>query len=402
MKKFSFKQQSISYRIVILCCFFIFFGSCKVIKKIADEYGDILTNATNDINQILDRATSDLNSNASNYGNIMQEAINSITDADIKAQLQDALDNAIVTTSTEIRCNIQFTGDYLIKRIRAIKAAYNNAPVPVEVPRFCTIIPSAINMNQPANQRNLVTLTGYFLNESFNKYRLVLYNKNGSTSNRTSSLSASTDFKLLINLGSGGITLNENSAKLVLLWNNNVLSEIPVLQRQPEPCRIREREFSGLPRMVLYPEHKRDPRINKKGDKEFQGHGPCTTGNVLIFTRNDGKELWARAFVRMWECPDDLTRSRSDHTYGDKTLEMKLVNADAGWRIKMIKEATSDNFQNIDRNADRTERISGSGPVSSYLIQGDTSGDDLGSSRVEISFKPIKVTLEEIGDCIRR
>ena len=258
-------------------------------------------------------------------------------------------------------------------------------------------------MNRPANQRNLITLTGYFLNEDFRKYKLFLFNQNGSSSNRTSSLSASTDFKLLVNLGSSGITLNENSAKLVLKWNNIIISEIPVLQRQPEPCRVREREFTGLPTMVLYPEHKKDPRIDKpKGDKEFQGHGPCTTGNVSIFTRNNETELWARAFVRMWECPDDLTKMRYDFTYGDKTLEMKLVTADAGWRIKMIKETTHVYFQNIDRNADRTETISGSGPVLRYLIQGDTSGDDLGSSRVEITFKPIKVTLEEVGDCIRR
>jgi len=39
--------------------------------------------------------------------------------------------------------------------------------------------------------------------------------------------------------------------------------------------------------------------------------------------------------------------------------------------------------------------------VLNYLIQGDTDGDDLGSSRIEITFKSIKVTLEEIGDCIR-
>ena len=384
----------------LLTIMLIGISDCAVIKKVADEFGDILTDVGNNTNQILDQAMNNLNGNAENYGQIMQEAIDKIDDQNIKAQLQDAMDNAIVTASTEIKCDIQFTGDYLVKRIRAIKAELNGTPLPALDARICTVIPSIIDMNRPANQRNSVMVTGYFLKEDFNKYKLYSYTNTGSRSNQTSSLSASSDFKLIINLGSNGITLNDRNTKLVLLWDNIIVTEIPVVQRQPEPCQIRERTFTGLPKLVIYPDHKKNPWNNKKGDKEFQGHGPCTTGSVSIFTRNNGTELWARATVRMWECPDDLSKIREDYTYGDKQMEIKLANADSGWRIKTIKEATNDQFQNIDRNADRTEEFSGSGPVSKYLIQGDTSGDDLGSSRIEITFKSIKVTLQEIGDCI--
>jgi hypothetical protein len=143
------------------------------------------------------------------------------------------------------------------------------------------------------------------------------------------------------------------------------------------------------------------PWKDKLGDLEFAGNGPCTRGTVSIFTRDNGKELWARGFVRMWECPDDYSQIKSDYTYGDKQQEIKLVDADLGWRIKMIKETTNASFQNIDKDANTTENISGSGPVSNYKILGDASGNDLGSSRVEISFKSIKVTLEELGDCIQ-
>ena len=59
----------------------------------------------------------------------------------------------------------------------------------------------------------------------------------------------------------------------------------------------------------------------------------------------------------------------------------------------------NDTFENIDKGKG-TQLVSGSGPVSSYLIHGDTNGKDLGSSRVEITFKPIKVTLQELNDCV--
>jgi len=387
-----------------ICLFgviFISMSSCEVIKKWIPIIGSAIIDSVNNVNVVLDNTTNNLNANAANYGAIMQEAIDKITDMHIKEQLQDALNNAIITASTEIKCDIQFTADYLIKTIQAIKAAYNDLPLPVSEPHICNVLPSAINMNLPANQRNLVAITGYFLTDDFSKYTLQHHTISGSVTNKTSSLSTSSPFKLQVNLGSGGITLNTNSGKLVLLWDGHIVSEIPVIQHQPEPCEIRERELGNLPQMMVYPEHKKDPRIDKsKGDREFQGHGPCTTGNVRIFTKNNGTELWARVFVRMWECPDNLKRSREDYSYGDKTQEMKLVNADLGWRIKTIKQSTYESFQNIDRVCDATEPFSGSGVVSTYLIKGDLSGDDLGSSYVQVTFRPVKVTLEKIGNCI--
>ncbi len=289
----------------------------------------------------------------------------------------------------------------MIKRIKAIKANVNNTTVPIEEPKICTLIPALIEMKLPANQRNSVMITGYFLKEDFSKYRLYLEQRNGQRLDKTNSLTVSSDFKLIINLGSSGITLDNNSNKLVLVWSNNVVTEIPVVQKQLEPCKIWEKTLTGLPQMVIYPEHKPLPWNGNKGDIEFDGHGPCTTGSISIFTRNNNTELWARASIQMWECPDNLGYSQSDYTYGDKTMELKLATVDTGWRIKLIKESMNDSFQNIDRQADRTESFSGSGPVSSYLIQGDMGGDDLGSSRIEVTFKSIKVTLEELGECIR-
>jgi hypothetical protein len=256
MKNHHLKKRSSGTLFVwLLIPILIGISSCGAIRSIADA----IKNSLNDTNQILDQAVNDLNGNAANYGHIMEEAIDKIDSQDIKAQLQDALDNAIVTASTEIKCNIQFTADYLVKRIKAIKAKLNNSPVPPEEPQICTVIPSIIDMNRPPNQRNAVMITGYFLNEEFSKYKLYHFTINNLKSDRTTSLSVSTDFKLVVNLGSSGITLDQNSGKLVLMWDNVVVSEIQVVQHQPEPCDIREREFINLPKLVIYPVHKKSP-----------------------------------------------------------------------------------------------------------------------------------------------
>jgi hypothetical protein len=401
MKKFIFRQIFKKSPIYLFCALLLLsVFSCNIINRILGVI-TTLGNSIVNVNSVLDNTMNNLSATATNYQSIMEEAIQSIKDINVKQQLQSALDNAIVTASGEIKCDIQFTADYLIKRIQAIKAEYNHQPVPILAPRICTVLPSLIDMNLPANQRNYVQITGYFLNDNFSKYKLY-HVRSGANIDMTYCLTSNTDFKLQINLGSNGITLDQNSQKLVLMWDNDIVTEIPVIQRQAVPCQLRSRILTNLPQMTLLPVKKAFPGLNKsEGDAEFDGNGPCTTGNVSIFTRNNGTELWARAFVRMWECPDDFKYVHSDYSYGDITFEEKLITVDYGWRIKIINQSTYENFQNIDQICDITELVTGNGVVANYVILGDTGGDDLGKSKVVITFRPVNVTLEEIGDCIR-
>jgi len=355
-------------------------NSCSVFNAIKDliNLPDAFTNLGNDTNQILDQATRDINANASNFNEILNDAIDNINNNTVKNALQELLENAIVTDSTEIRCDIQFVGDYIVKEIYRIKAEYNNEDAPIFDPKICSTIPEVIDMNLPPNQRNSVNITGYFLTDDFSKYRLYLYDVNGARYNKTSALSQSSSFKLIVNLGNNGILLNNNSDRLILYWDDAIVTEIPVLQHIPEICDTREWTFENLPKLIIYPEHKRNPWNHKKGDKEFKGNGPCTKGYVILFTKNNGKELWAKSFVRMWECPDDFSKMKSDFTYGDRYKELKIADAPNGWRILKIKESTSDSFQNIDKNTGASQNVSGGGPIAMYQYHGDFDGNDLG------------------------
>jgi hypothetical protein len=396
-KNISFKTLNI---LAYTICFIIVlvFDSCKQLQ----EFVDTLNNQGNNINATLDQAMGDLNANAANYEQIMREAIDKINSQTIKAQLQDALNGAIVTAGIEYKCSLSFTADYLIKRIRDIKSTLNNVTPPIENPVVCTLLPDYIDMNLPVNVRNKTEITGYFLNQYFNGYKLYHYYKNGSKNNVTQFINAISDFKLFINLGSNGVVLTTESDKLVLEWNGNIITTISIVQKTIEPCQLRDNTLQNLPAMTITPVHETVGCNNgAKGDREFNGNGPCTTGWVNIFTANDGTEIWAEGKVEMWECPDDYNLCRSDYTSGVGYAKIKLTNVEAGWRVIQINDATHDWFQNIDRICDQSESVAGSGPVSSYLIFGDYNGDDIGSSHVVVYFKNIKVTLEKIGDCIR-
>jgi hypothetical protein len=391
-----------SQNVIFCTCLFFLISvatSCGIGEKIKDA-ADNLTNIFNSSNIIIDDAVNKLQGDASNFKQILQEAIDKATSQNLKAQLKEILEAGIVTGSTEIRCDLQFTADYLIKRLQALKANLNHTtPVPMS-PKVCTNLPPLIDMNLPPNSRNTALITGYFLKEDVSKYKLLLRKTNGSSINATSNLTVSSDFKLIINLGSTGIVLDQFSDKLILYWNNDLVTEIPIVQKLPEKCELRERELTELPKMVLYPQRMVCPWNQRSGDLEFWGHGPCTIGDVNIFTKNNGTELWARTLIKMWECPDDLSLISYDYSYGEASQEVKLITIDTGWRIKTIKSGISTSFQNIDKSGNQTEKFSGAGPVLNYLVQGDLDGNDLGNSRVEITFAVVSVTLEKIGDCI--
>ena len=391
------KLKHLALTSILLISISMTFNSCDAIRRFLG-ITDVVSIFDN-TNKILDQAVNDLAGNTANFNTILQGAINDVKDANVKEQLSEALFIATKNASDELKCTIQFTTDFLIKKIRTIKAEYNGQPIPIQEPMICLIYPDGIDMNLPPNQRNNITISGYFLRENYRDFALYHYSSNGSKMDNTVHLSISTDYKLKINLGSNGITLNENSSKLMLELEGVIVSEIVVSQRQPEPCKTKTWSYTNLPNLVVYPVHKKFPGKRKKGDNDFDDNGPCVRGNAGIFTKNNGRELWARSWVQMWECPDNLSKSRSDFTYGDKSKETKLATVEEGFRIKRLNISTTSDFQYIDKDHS-TETISGSGPISQYRIHGDTEGSDLGSSRVEISFRSISVTLIELGDCI--
>jgi len=383
------------------------FSSCKKVTEVVDEVENILIEgqqSIQDIEAILNEASSNISANVSNFESILDGAVDKITDdtyANVRDDLRDATANAVSLLGEEFRCNVQYVGDYLKKQLTKIKYIVKKGDAPPAEPGICQVNPNAIERGRPANSIDIITLSGYFFDEDFENFELWLDIGN-EIIGVTKHLHLTSNFRLTINLGSNGITLNEQSQKLILMWGGRVYSEIPIIQPTPEPCNLKERTITGFSKQVLVPEHKADPLIDKpKGDKSFAGNGPCVYGWVRIFTKNYGTELWVRSFISMWECPDDFNQAKYDYTYGDVLIERLLKVADTGYYFKKIKDNTFDELWYIDNNNSIHEIIAGGGPVLNYKIVGDTEGSDLGESRVEITFKPLDVTLEEyVNDCV--
>jgi len=392
-----------------LLCSLLSLPGCNAIRSIPLPTGGVIDdvlNKTNAVIFLIDRTINQLGGEVTNFNQIMDDAVDQIRLLDdvVANQIknaQDAANNFVASSSAEIRCSFAFTIDFLVQKLENIKTSLKGEEAPALEPKICTATPEIVDMNRPPNDRNNVSISGYFFKDSPEKLVLYRVNQGGSMVNYTSKLSISSDYKVIINLGQNGIPLSSDTEKLQLTWNGMIISEIPVIQAIPEPCFQKQRTITNISSVKMTPQYGPNFFNGKEGNRNFRGKGPCTFIRVKLFTSNGGRALYANIFVRMYECPDKMEFTQWDYTYGEQTKIVKLADADPGFRIKSISTSSWATIENVDKEKNRTELISGEGPVRTVLIQGDVSGNDLtGPSYVDINFNNISVVYEEIGNCV--
>jgi hypothetical protein len=247
-------------------------------------------------------------------------------------------------------------------------------------PQLCGVIPLAVDMGLPPDRRNKIELYGY----DFDKANIeVLLENNNGTTDVSRQLDQPTHYHMTINLGGGGVNLTPESSRLILRWNNQIISTIGIIQDSPDICS--SDPDNHLPSPVSYtPPHTR-------GDREFDGNGPDITCRVRLINRRN--KVDAQIFFQAKE-------TESDWTTASGTMTSTVYTADSGWEIENIVGPTESSYSYRD-NDHALDRFPGSGPVSSYTFMGDGGGDDAGvHTRVEVAFNSIRLELKETGDCI--
>jgi hypothetical protein len=57
-------------------------------------------------------------------------------------------------------------------------------------------------------------------------------------------------------------------------------------------------------------------------------------------------------------------------------------------------------FKYTDSDTSNDTFYPGEGPVQKFVVTGDTSGGDVGDTKVVVHFNQIRFQMREIGDCI--
>lgn len=355
--------------------------SCGPIKKLSNT----ITDTKSDTEALLNDAIDQISHESSSWQATLQELANKLTDetqSTIRNEVQNLANRTIAAAGAELRCNVDFLSARVVQGLQRIKANLLGQAPPPRVPAFCSVIPTAVDMNLTPNRRTKIDIVGY----DFDNQPLKLFLLSGTQKiDMTSALNRLTHYHMVINLGSNGILLNAASNRLVLEYNNQEFSSIPITQPQIPDCI--EEEITFDPSEITFtPRHTR-------GDKEYDGNGPRVTASARISV--EGNEIKARISMKAEETKSDWTTAESTDTY---TIYVAPSN-------RKIVSITSDTFTDqtyIDSNHTADVFEQGSGElIKRFRFMGDTDGDDAGTrTNVKVTFNRVRIKLKQVGNCV--
>jgi hypothetical protein len=370
--------------LIIITVLVVSSTGCSAINSLKDALGFGESSVDRTL-KIIDDAIARLDNESADWQTVLQDMqaqLTSDAQSTIRNEVTQLIQRSVEAVSSNVKCIIDLVRTRVKQDLLRIRSELLNIPVPPVEPFICTSVPSAVDMSLPANKRNLVELYGFDFDTN-TKPQILLQDTN-RTVDVSQFLDRPTHYLMTLNLGASGIPVNKNSQKLVLNWQSKEIATIAVIQPQTPICQTKSAKFT--PAAVTY----LPPRIGH-GDADYNGHGPRVTVNVSL--QNLGNKIGLKLFM-------DARETKSDWTEAGGSLTKDIYVAPQGWRIDSLDSPRSDDFHYIDTNH-APENFSGGGPVKLFVIVGDTDGADAGrSTKVDVSFNELRMTLRQVGNCV--
>lgn len=375
-------------------------GGCGLSDAL-QQFSDPLKSAVDGINL----AIHNLSITGSSFQQIMQDLISNLPAAenDIKQDVTDVLDRAIGGATTDLIATTDFFNRRMTEGLQEILARLLNQPFVPQPPAFLNFVPDTVDLLRVPNELNAFTIFGYDFDrkDPQGKTMQLMLVKTGhliidqsfveasrlpqatlpsifhiiragtvETKNVTSALALATHYKAIVNLGANGVPLDDDSNQLQLVWNNEIIGALPIIQ--PPPIAPHDIDV-GLASITYTP-----PRI--EGDREFDGNGPAVFLRAEIAMGQN--TVIGRVFMRARETEDDWTTAQGWSPW-------KVVfTPPPGVQIQNILSPTSTEISYVDRNHSVDQLIPGqSDLVNHFDVVGDSEGDDAGiQTNVNVIF----------------
>lgn len=339
--------------------------------------------------QILRDATLALDTNSADWQRIVQETRERLL-AEGETQIVNDLDGVfqrgIAAGSAEIRCNIDFIGQRVREDIQGILdrlLGYSTR----RKPTICQVTPQTVELSDQAAPLydNKIQIAGYnFDSDPLPQVQLV---GNNGTQDISSVLGRPSPYYMTLNLGDNGVPFATDSNLIIVQWEGQELSRISVIQPRTPVCQtIADTSPEGYGSFVP---------LHTRGDLDSNGNGPKI--DITVSLNQQETSIFAQIYMKAEETKEDWTTSEGTSN------PITLYTAPAGWRIKrVITESWSEYHKTDGDVAVDVEQRGPGGLVNRFEVTGDTKSDEDAGVRtgVSVTFNPIQVELEQVGNCV--
>jgi hypothetical protein len=154
-------------------------------------------------------------------------------------EVQSVANRTIATGGVELRCNIDFIGQRVNQGLRRILARLKGQEVPPLMPAACTVDPAEIRIEMVRQHR--LTSLNYYGYDMFDRdatdsrMKIFLRDRDGREEDVTSAIALPTHYLMTVRLADDRVHFTDQTDKLIVRWDQTILSTINVVQPQREP-----------------------------------------------------------------------------------------------------------------------------------------------------------------------
>lgn len=336
--------------------------------------------------QSIDDAVQSITSEADDFQEILrrlEEQLDQIKglEKEFGNDVADIATRSIAQAGVEFKCSADFVRDRVVEDLNRLKREILGKNTSPPQPKICTVEPAGgvdLGRVRDGEINNLIFYGYNFDPNNLPTIKSVSSGRSKEISSRY--LSIPTHYQLSLNLSNmyrDGLFNDLALDRLEFLWKSG---EVSTMNLNHPVCRRIRRSFEPQPITVV-------PK-RTTGDSEFGGNGPWILTDTKLSI--SGNAIVINVVM------DAQETGGGTKAHGERTV--RVVTADAGFTINQIQGQTfiEKNYTDSDHEVDV---FTGSGPIREFRFVGDTSGDDIGETRVTITFRPITYDQVETGIC---
>ncbi|MFK7924385.1 MAG: hypothetical protein AB8H47_20675 [Bacteroidia bacterium] len=333
---------------------------------------------------ILNQAIAQITSQSDEWRFTIEETVNELPDH-LKAQGENLLAEGIGMLSSNLICVVDAIPKRMIRGLKGMKAELLNTELPPVDPTICQTSLDAIDLTVKESVRRQISLNGYDFVE-FALMELRLRGEGGIEKALPGRLFKLSNYELSINAANMDAEF-KNYTALVVYFNNEVLTELPIIV-PAEP-----KQVSFLPGNSGFIGPFCPPKT--RGDRELGGVADVKASARLYIVNQN--EIWVEVKYRLEE-------PKKDHSTAEGTWDVRLKKFASNERITRIVHSTFSSVSYRDKDHG-TDIFTVVGPVKNFLCIGDTGGDDLGNcsadmgdedrSKLGIQWEPLTVMVQK-------
>jgi hypothetical protein len=358
-----------------------------LVLSACDLTGGAVDTATTKATAVLNNAIGALATTSTDWQSVLQDAQAKLTDSaqsTIRAEVSTTLNRAVQASGSEIRCVIDMLRLRVREDLLRIRAALLHEPANPPEPVLCSLAPPVVDMTLDPTRRSYITLDGYNF-DTTPPIQVFLVDGTQRT-DVSGSLDRQTYYHMTLNLGDNGIRITSSSQKVVLQWNGQQISSIPVIRATPQ-CVTKTDKFTPAA-ITFIP-----PFVTKNGDQDFHGNGPIVTVKVLPTASASQVNM----IVTM-----DAKETVSDFTEASGTKTFTVYTPPPGWSIliQSVKPLSSQ-FTYTHSNDNKVDELHpGEGPVEHFELSGFEGGQAAGvTTEVNVFFNEVTLQLTQTQGC---